>query len=794
MDTFKITNKLNELINKFNKSIKNEKDKMYIIKLINNYNEIQNESFDIINKYVYNIQNNINSLIQENCELLYNIQSLKGIFITFVNIVKPEIILNNNKCIDVYDNYNLSIYNSNTKTSQIFNFSRIFSEFNDNSDIFKELQYICMSVYDGENIILCNYGESDTKKSKIIFENDGLIKNILIKIFNISRVKKLSGKVEISVEALEIFNEEIYDLLSTKNSKIRFKYTEDSINFEDIMKLKIKSKADINKFIEIISKYRFNTDRVFINRLIHSHILIRINVLCLEDSNIKREGKICICDLPGSEILSKINQNKLSENITLNKSMYGFINLIKSFKDKRLSNQYQNSKLTLLLKDYIINNPRFYIIFSVLPSGINYENSIQTLKFAEYCKTIELNPIKNNISMINTKCENIELKRYIKTLETSRKQLSIQLKDYETNTPDIRRDEDQKTIQLLKIERDDYRVKYNCLLKDFQSLQSHIDSMEYDNNKLIQERKNSQITVSSLTKYCDDLKVEKNQLQNSLNKLKMDSDRLSKINNKLSLSIESTPTNLTPRDDTLSRLNGIKMSLNQSNRDYFDSIRQNKLLENQISELKHENEILNERLTISNQKLLSVNRKCNTLTYEIESLRQKLIQAKFKPEKIIYQKQRTYSQTYNFPAVNHNRTQSCLNSRKNTRNYTGRTLELSSEVITHSPLIDRTPVKQNTFTFTEINIDSDDDENIDKDKYAIIIQKIYRGYIARKNYKKEMSIIRKKVFSQRKKRDRAATDIQRCIRGWSTRKLLYDVLSSSPTDYDTDDDLDLLFD
>ena len=60
---------------------------------------------------------------------------------------------------------------------------------------------------------------------------------------------------------------------------------------------------------------------------------------------------------------------------------------------------YRNSKLTRLLKDSIGGNCRTVMISNVSPSSLTYEDTYNTLRYADRAKKIKINLKKNIMSV-----------------------------------------------------------------------------------------------------------------------------------------------------------------------------------------------------------------------------------------------------------------------------------------------------------------------------------------------------------------------------------------------------------
>lgn len=819
-----------------------------------NYHKIITTTIPFISTNLAKQKTQIDTLIKENYNLLYQLQSVRGSFLMYVRVcqsLSPPVTKENPKCIEVYDVNRVSYYDSSSKNTTLFEFPRVYPETSKAEDIFKETEFICSSLFEGEVVLLPNFGEYKTDRTVMLFSQSGLLSQYLNKIYKISKTKKNTGKIEIICEILEIYNEEIFDILSKKKLKLDSKVTEnnDNIELEKVTKLEIKSKNDIQSLIGIISTYRLNLSIARNeSRFQHSTMYIKIQVICSENSNIKRNGILYLVDLPGSEILNKIStaKDRLSESQTLNKSFMNFIDLLKSLKERRRSLSFQKTKLTLLLKDCIMNqNPRVLFFLTLFNDTKHSSESLSTLNLGKIFQEIYLGPVQNHISMINSNCENSDLKSYIKTLETNRKQLSKKIKELEEKSNDSKNEELLKNIQNLKNEKEEYRIKSIVANKEIDTLKSHMINLENENKKLNNERKNLLQSYQSLTRRCDDSNVEKVQLQNEINKLKSKNNFIKKVSEKESnnnnnngntfncISNTSSESTTPAQSPTISlqqnqQFKEMKISLNQTNHDYIQSEKKNKYLLNQIKRLETNNSLLSEKLLDSNQKILSLNRKCGHLTSQLNVVRQELIEARVNPSKILKPNVRKYTQqfskSFNNPAY--------LKKRKNTfSGYSSSYITNNNNNNNYSKTFSLQNLSELTSKLSKLSIRSlsstpkeelEDYENdkilesslslspilsplkrkqivkhiiLDENVGCIKIQSVFRGYLDRKSHKNDIQIIKEKMKEYKEERNRNAIKIQKIFRGFSTRKLLFRVLSDSPPNtLNVSVDLDNLFD
>ncbi len=112
------------------------------------------------------------------------------------------------------------------------------------------------------------------------------------------------------------------------------------------------------------------------------------------------ESKLSLIDLAGSERASATNNRgaRLHEGANINKSLLALANCINSLaannqggiSSKRLNVKYRDSKLTHLLKSSLEGNCNLVMIANINPSDAVFEDSHNTLKYANRAKSLKV--------------------------------------------------------------------------------------------------------------------------------------------------------------------------------------------------------------------------------------------------------------------------------------------------------------------------------------------------------------------------------------------------------------------
>ena len=111
-------------------------------------------------------------------------------------------------------------------------------------------------------------------------------------------------------------------------------------------------------------------------------------------------------DLAGSERASRTNNRgiRMIEGANINRSLLALGNCINALHENSTKSQtnyipYRDSKLTRLLKDSLGGNCRTVMIANIGPSNLNFEDTHNTLKYANRAKNIKTNVQRNTLSV-----------------------------------------------------------------------------------------------------------------------------------------------------------------------------------------------------------------------------------------------------------------------------------------------------------------------------------------------------------------------------------------------------------
>jgi hypothetical protein len=128
-----------------------------------------------------------------------------------------------------------------------------------------------------------------------------------------------------------------------------------------------------------------------------SHLLFTVNCDVFAEKAPARHGKLHICDLAGSERLSKSESVgvSLKETQHINSSLSNLSHVIEKLQDKATHVPYRDSKLTYLLRNSLGGDSKTLAIICCNPLSDHFQESLCSLRFAQRASRVELKKMAN---------------------------------------------------------------------------------------------------------------------------------------------------------------------------------------------------------------------------------------------------------------------------------------------------------------------------------------------------------------------------------------------------------------
>ena len=489
----------------------------------------------------------------------------------------------------------------NRTREQTYAFDFAFDKYTSQITVFENsTKFLIDGVVNGYNATVFAYGATGAGKTYTMLGNDtnpGIMPLTLQELFK--KVNKYKDReYKLKFWYLEIYNENIRDLLKfidKPNSNIvnddneYLDLREDPIKgimVSGITEVNVNNSNDMLKILKRGNRNRTIEATGANETSSRSHGILQVSIEYKEkNSGIDYEikyNKLSLVDLAGSERASSTQNRgiRLIEGANINRSLLTLGNCINALCDaaakgiKKPYVPYRDSKLTRLLKDSLGGNARTVMIANVSPSINAFDDTYNTLKYANRAKNIKtvvtrnvLNAqyhISNYVNIING------LKNEVNQL---RKQLQLQKINNLNKTINNSNNNEGNNIN------NSFNPDYNSQNQTKESFNTNIINL---NNNNFNDEKFSE-TVKEIKKACDcQISVKQKIItnQNEINKLSdiMEMNKnITSINNNLSNLISFTGTKNSKENSP----NSINENNNQESND------NNNNLNEKIKELKN---------------------------------------------------------------------------------------------------------------------------------------------------------------------------------------------------------------
>ncbi|KAI4474276.1 hypothetical protein M0804_014936 [Polistes exclamans] len=287
-----------------------------------------------------------------------------------------------------------------------FMFDRIFGDTSTNNDIFKgTTKELIFSLLNGYNCSVFAYGATGAGKTHTMLgsANDpGLTYHTVTELFSQIENQSRHNEFNLGVSYLEIYNENVQDLLH-KSTQLHLR--EDSRNAVIVAGLKIipiQNAEELLSFLAKGNKTRTQHPTDANQETSRSHAVFQVYIQINNRLNGQtRHVKLSMIDLAGSERASVTGCKgaRFKESANINKSLLALGNCINNLADGVKHIPYRDSKLTRLLTDSLGGNCQTVTIANISPSNLNYEDTYNTLRYANRAKKIKT-CVKKNIQQL----------------------------------------------------------------------------------------------------------------------------------------------------------------------------------------------------------------------------------------------------------------------------------------------------------------------------------------------------------------------------------------------------------
>jgi kinesin family protein 1 len=315
------------------------------------------------------------------------------------------------------------------------------SHYADQQAVFENVgKDVMNNAFGGFNSCLFAYGQTGSGKSYSMVgygANKGIVPITCDAIFQYVREKQSDKlKFEVSIEMLEIYNEQVCDLFVKEKVQGGLKVRMNpkiGVEVVGLTSWPVSSYKEIEERIETATLNRTVAATQMNATSSRAHTVVTISFSQIEidakgpGKHSQKKAKLNLVDLAGSERAESTGAtgDRLKEGAAINLSLTMLGNCITALAEKSMNPKknvlvpYRESKLTMILQDALGGNSKTIMICALSPADINYDETLGTLRYADRAKKIKNKP-KVNIDptevLINSlKEENERLKKLMES-------------------------------------------------------------------------------------------------------------------------------------------------------------------------------------------------------------------------------------------------------------------------------------------------------------------------------------------------------------------------------------------
>ncbi|CAH8255956.1 unnamed protein product [Arabidopsis lyrata] len=381
----------------------------------------QRKYFEDLNYYglklkgVADAAKNYHVVLEENRRLYNEVQELKGNIRVYCRI-RPFLPGQNSRQTTIEyigENGELVVANpfkQGKDTHRLFKFNKVFDQAATQEEVFLDTRPLIRSILDGYNVCIFAYGQTGSGKTYTMSgpsitskEDWGVNYRALNDLFLLTQSRQNSVMYEVGVQMVEIYNEQVRDILSDGGSNRRLGIWNtalpNGLAVPDASMHCVRSTEDVLELMNIGLMNRTVGATALNERSSRSHCVLSVHVrgVDVETDSILR-GSLHLVDLAGSERVdrSEATGERLKEAQHINKSLSALGDVIFALAHKNPHVPYRNSKLTQVLQSSLGGQAKTLMFVQVNPDGDSYAETVSTLKFAERVSGVELGAAKSN--------------------------------------------------------------------------------------------------------------------------------------------------------------------------------------------------------------------------------------------------------------------------------------------------------------------------------------------------------------------------------------------------------------
>ncbi|XP_073908386.1 kinesin-like protein KIF27 isoform X3 [Castor canadensis] len=330
-----------------------------------------------------------------------------------------EVLHNHQVCVRVIPNTQQIIIGRD----RVFTFDFVFGKNSTQDEVYNTcIKPLVLSLIEGYNATVFAYGQTGSGKTytiggghiaSVAEGQKGIIPRAIQEIFQ-SITENPSIDFNIKVSYIEVYKEDLRDLLELETSMKDLHIREDGKGNTVIVGAKechVETVDEVMSLLEVGNAARHTGTTQMNEHSSRSHAIFTISICQIEKNTEAAEdelwyshrqivSKFHFVDLSGSERVTKTGNTseRFKESIQINSGLLALGNVISALGHPRRKSShipYRDAKITRLLKDSLGGRAKTVMITCVSPSSSDFDESLNSLKYANRARNIRNKPTLN---------------------------------------------------------------------------------------------------------------------------------------------------------------------------------------------------------------------------------------------------------------------------------------------------------------------------------------------------------------------------------------------------------------
>ena len=281
-------------------------------------------------------------------------------------------------------------------------FDETFDVNSTQAQVYADVSGLVTSVMDGYNVCIFAYGQTGSGKTHTMAgspQDRGVNWRALGELFTKSNERRGEMRDTITLSILEVYNEEIRDLLNNSGEKLEIRQGEFGNFVPGLTQMPVATLRDVEELFGVAESNRAVASTSMNEHSSRSHMMLTISVVSenVANGSVQR-GKLNLVDLAGSERINKSGAAgvQLKEAQNINKSLSALGDVIAARASKQAHIPFRNSTLTHLLQDSLSKDSKTLMICCISPLLDSAEETYCSLNFASRVRSVELGQATKN--------------------------------------------------------------------------------------------------------------------------------------------------------------------------------------------------------------------------------------------------------------------------------------------------------------------------------------------------------------------------------------------------------------